>query len=168
MKMTRLLLFHTALACLTAFSFSAHACPLGQNEQTLTIGRVMRNLGRFYMPTEMIYIKGTNSNEDPITNAELANAADKLNIAITCADAVIKNPSGDLLPSKAAFLSGEALTEYIEDLVYYMTDFKTALAEVRELLGKLEMQSPADRKFEELKEKCQEVDDLINHAHKKL
>lgn len=157
------------LSLILASSFASAACPLGENETTLTVHRVMRNFGRYTSPAEDIAFKTTNpySNEK-VEDAEYTAAAASLDIAISCADAVLANPTGELLPDKSVFLEGKEKADYIDSYIYFMEEFKTGLGEFRDLLLATLAQKPEARDYPALKRKGDELNDLINHAHKRL
>ena len=147
----------------------ASACPLGEKEDVLTIQRVMRNFGRFILAAEMVTLKANNPNETKsVHDKEFVEAAAKIDVAISCADAVIANPSGRLLPDNALELQGDALAEYIDSLVYFMDEFKTSLTEFRDLLLLTASQKVEQRDYLALKEKNEEIDKLVLRAHKRL
>ena len=116
-----------------AASAWAQTCPVGRKDDHLNIHQIMINFGHYTLTADMVAVKGTNPAET-ITNEDLQKAADDLSVAAICADAVITgyqtNP--DLLPDKADFLSGDARTEYINDFIYFMTDFKDEIATYRD------------------------------------
>ncbi|MFS4457673.1 hypothetical protein [Bdellovibrio sp. HCB2-146] len=145
----------------------ASACPLGEKEDVLTIQRVMRNFGRFILAAEMVTLKANNPNEK-VQDKEFTEAAAKLEVAISCADAVIANPSGRLLPDNALDLEGEALADYIDSLVYFMDEFKTSLTEFRDLLTLTASQKVEERDYSALTAKTEEIDKLVLRAHKRL
>lgn len=140
------------------------ACPIGEKEDHLTIQRVMRNLGRFLMPTELIIYSATNSQET-ISVTELQQAVEKLNLAESCTTEVISNPSGDLLPLSVQQMSEENRQEYIEELVFYMTELRRALQELVQLIqpsvtGEIDLNL--------CRAKLREIDRIVNRAHQKL
>jgi len=145
-------------------------CPLGEHESTLTVGRIMRNFGRFTMVADSIAADGVDPwGHKPVTAAQMTEAIDKLSQSIDCADAVLKNPTGDLLPGKLTFITDEKeRAAFVDDYVYFMTDFKDGLIEYREIFKKLQAQKPEDQKFDEANSKREELDNLVNRAHKKL
>lgn len=147
----------------------ASACPLGEKEDVLTIQRVMRNFGRFILAAEMVTLKANNPNETAfVQDKEFTEAAAKIDIAISCADAVIANPSGRLLPDNALELQGDALVDYIDSLVYFMDEFKTSMTEFRDLLLLTASKKVEERDYLALKEKNEEIDKLVLRAHKRL
>lgn len=127
----------------------------------------MRNLGRFLMPSEMVVLKGLNPAEK-IKDTDILDAITKLDVAISCIDAVIASPTGDLLPTKAQGLEGAAKADYVERYVYYMDSFKTLMVEFREMLEQAAALPAEGRNFQDLKVKMEEIDKTVNHAHKRL
>jgi hypothetical protein len=155
-----------AALCLTSLSTYAQ-CPLGQGETTLSIHRVMRNFGRFIMEADMISLKGVNPNET-VKDSEIQTAIVKLGYVIDCAQAVLDHPTGEILPDEASKLSGDALKEYIDDFLYFMTDFRDEVTQYRELLKKILTLKPEERDFHPVRDKSKEIDELVEHAHKKV
>ncbi len=140
------------------------ACPIGEKEDQLTIQRVMRNFGRFLMPTELIAYSSTNSEENiPVT--DLHQAIEKLYLAESCTTEVIKNPSGDLLPLSVQQMSEENRQEYVEELVFYMTELRNSLQELS-LLLKASVDGKIDLSL--CRAKLREIDRIVNRAHQKL
>lgn len=145
----------------------AKACPLGVNEDHLTIQRVMRNFGRFIMPAESLVYRGQNKAEK-ITDAELEEAIMKLSLVISCANAVIESPAGDLIPTVARSLPAAQKAKYIEKLVYFMEEFKLSVTEYQNRFIEMQTRPQNLRDFTELYGKTKEQDALIERAHQKL
>lgn len=147
----------------------ASACPLGEKETTLNVHRVMRNFGRYMSPAEEVAFKVTNPfGVEKVADQEFVDAAAKLDIAISCADAVVANPTGELLPDKVVFLEGQAKADYIDSYVYFMGEFKDGLAEFRDMLLATVAQKVEVRDYAALKRKADELNKLINRSHKRL
>jgi hypothetical protein len=163
------LVFFSLFAALMVCSAIAHAeCPLGEKETHLTIHRVMRNFGRFVTPADMVTIKGVNPNEK-VNDQELTIAIEKLGYVVDCAQAVLDNPTGDMLPTDAHNIEdAKTRQEYVDDFLYFMTDFRDGLIEYREMFKKTLLQKPEERDYKPLREKCIELDNLVEHAHKKV
>lgn len=143
-------------------------CPLGQKDSHLTIGRLMRNFGRYTADADYICIKSKNPREK-ISDAEITDATADLGIAIECAEQVLKNPTGDVLPTKLVFMTDEKeKAKLVDDYIYFMTDFKDALIEYRKVISELGTMKPSERNYSEACEKYEDVDNLVNRAHKKL
>jgi len=142
-------------------------CPVGSNDDHLTIHRVMQNFGRFTLAADSISLRSANPNET-ITDQQLNTAIENLGSAIDCAQAVLNNPAGDLLPDHASALSGDELKEYISDFVYFMNDFHDGLIEYRTLFQNILAKKPQERDFQPIRDKCKELDDLVEHAHHKV
>lgn len=143
-------------------------CPLGANETHLTVHRVMRNFGRFTIDADYLCIKSQNPNES-VQDTEIAEAITKLDMAIGCAEQVLKDPTGDVLPSKLELMTDEKeKAELVDDYIYFMTDFKDGLLQYRDLFKKLQLQPGLERNFTEANEKRLELNELVGRAHKKL
>ncbi|MBS1972255.1 MAG: hypothetical protein JSU04_18260 [Bdellovibrionales bacterium] len=168
--MTKLSLIIAGFIFMPLVSTADVACPLGAKEDHLTINRVMRNFGRFIMYADGVCVKAQNPWEkDHITDQEITEAIGKMDLVVACAEAVLKDPTGDVLPGKLLLMKDEKeKAELVDDYVYFMTDFKDAVIEYRELFKKLLTQKAADRNYDEVNTKRQEVDALVERAHKKL
>lgn len=143
-------------------------CPLGAKETHLTVQRVMRNFGRYISDADHLCVKGQNPSEK-VTDAEITLATANLGLAIACANEVLKNPTGDVLPSKLELMTDEKeKAELIDDYVYFMTDFRDELVLYRSMFQNVLAQPASERDFQEVNEKRQDVDQLVNRAHKKL
>ncbi len=153
----------------TAFFFlSASACPLGANENHLTIQRVMLNFGKYVSAADAIAVRSRNPHET-ISNSEISSAVEKLHLALSCANAVIQNPTGDVLPSKYYFLPEESEKKsYVEDFVDFMTDFRDSLKNYQDSLKQILEQKPEERKFQNVIDKMNAVDQQVDRAHRKL
>lgn len=167
--MARKLLKEVCVSVALMLPFAAGAvCPLGANETELTVQRVMRNFGRFISDADHLCIKAKNP-EELISNEEISAAINQLGLAIDCADEVLRNPTGDLLPSKIEFIQdAKEKKELVDDYIYFMTDFRDELIQYRKLFEALRAQEPALRNFQEINEKRQDLDHLVDRAHKKL
>jgi hypothetical protein len=168
--MTKITLIVFSFILLPFVSMADVECPLGAKEDHLTVNRVMRNFGRFIMYADGVCVKAQNPWEKSnITDAEISEAIGKMNQVVACAEAVLKNPTGDVLPGKLLIMTDEkAKAELVDDYIYFMTDFKDAVVEYRELFKKLLIQKPADRNFDEANSKRHEIDALVMRAHKKI
>ncbi len=147
---------------------SSQACPLGAKETHLTVQRVMMNFGKYVGQADYVVLLGAKYPNETVTDAQIADAVSRLGLAITCAEAVINNPTGDLLPGKSIFLEGDALKEYIEDYVYFMTDFRDALVHYKASFEAIGAVKAADRNWDELYAESKKLNDLIDHAHRKM
>lgn len=163
----KLLVVTLGLFLMTNISLAAATCPVGAKEERLTFQRVMRNFGRFTMPADMLALRGVNPNEK-ITDQEIQTAIEKLDVVVACAAAVIANPADDLLPASTRSLAGEKRQEYIDDLVYFLTDFRDGISDYRAMWSDALKKPYAQRDFQRLLQKSEKIDDLVNRAHKKL
>ena len=165
MKQARLLLFTLVFAPLASFAVT---CPLGAKETTLTVQRVMMNFGRYYAGFDDLSYKARTP-EETITDKDLETAGNNLEVAIACADEVLKNPTADVLPSKLTVMTDEAeKKDLIDSYLYFMEDFKEGLTECRQMVAMLLAQKPEDRKYDQLIEKSKEMNERIDHAHSKM
>jgi hypothetical protein len=130
----------------------------------------MRNFGSFTLAADSITLRSTNPwGHEETTEVEMGEAIDKLNLAIGCAEEVLKDPTGDVLPSKISSMTDEKeKAELVDDYVYFMTDFKDGLLEYREIFRKLQTQKPANRNFKEAKSKLDDLNEIVDRAHRKL
>lgn len=143
------------------------ACPLGAKEERLTIQRVMRNFGRFIMPAEMIAYRGQNKYE-VITDAQLQEAIEKLSLVISCANAVLENPSEELIPIASQKLPEPEKSQYLDSYLFFMDEFKLSVTEYQAVYIKLLAQPAAERNFLPLLDLTKKQDALIDRAHRKL
>lgn len=162
LRMIAFIIFFTPLV-----SFAE--CPLGAKETDLTIQRAMRNFGRFIMYADHLSIKSKNFAET-IEDVEIIEAIGKLDLVIACAEQILKDPTKeDVLPSKIHFMTDvKEKNELIDDYVYFMTDFKDAVTEYRGIFRNILTQKPSERNYSEAYEKYQDINNLVNRAHKKL
>lgn len=167
--MTKISLFALSFLFLPLVSLAAD-CPLGAKEDHLTVNRVMRNFGRFIMYADGVCVKSQNSWEkDSIEDSEISEAIGKMDLVVACAEQVLKDPTGDVLPGKLLIMKDEKeKQELVDDYIYFMTDFKDAVIDYRELFKKLLAQKKSERNFDEANAKRLEVDALVERAHKKL
>jgi hypothetical protein len=144
------------------------ACPLGAKETRLNVNRLMRNFGKAVSDADYICFKAKNPIET-VTDSDINEAINKLDMGIECAEEVLKDPTGEVLPGKLLIMTDEKeKAELVDDYVYFMTDFKDALIEYRDLYKALLAQKPSERNFTEVDEKRKDVDNLVMRAHKKL
>ena len=153
------------LSSLILFSVSASlACPLGPKETELTISRVMRNFGRFIMPSEALVQKSKND-AGSITETDFTNAITGIEGAAECAFTVLSDKSGKLIPSRADEFQGDARTQYLQKFYAHMNDFYSGLLEEDQLL-KQQMRLPnQNRNYQLLKDKAQDIRDRATAAH---
>lgn len=165
MKQALLLLFAFVVAPMASFAVT---CPLGPKETTLTVQRVMLNFGRYYANFDDLAYKARNPNET-ITDQDMQTAINNLEVAIACADEVIKNPTADTLPTKLSTIKDEAQRkDLIDSYLYFMEDFKDGLVECRQLVQTVLAQNPGERNYSPFIEKSKEMNERIDHAHSKL
>jgi len=150
------------------FPLASQACPLGAKEDHLTVQRVMLNFGKYIGQADNIALIGAKYPNETVTDAQIADVVNKIGLAITCAEAVIANPTGDLLPSKTVFLEGDALKEYIEDYVYFMTDFRDAMIHYKASFAAIGAVKAADRDWNALYAESEKLNSIIDHAHRKM
>lgn len=146
---------------------SAFACPLGVKEEHLTFQRVMRNFGRFVMPAEMIAYRGQNKYE-VITDTQLQEAIEKLSLVISCAHAVLENPTEVLIPAAGRKLVEPEKSEYLESYLFFMDEFKASVTDYQSVFIKLLAQPSAERNFIPLLDLTKKQNALIDRAHRKL
>lgn len=148
-------------------STAAQTCPLGAKEDHMTIQRVMRNLGRFIMPAEMISLRSVNVYE-VITDQQLEEAIAKLNLVISCAQAVIDQSTGDMVPMHARRFEAEKLKTYMDDLVFYMDEFQEELLTYQNLFIVELAKEKSLRNFTAIQKQTKRQDIFIDRAHKIL
>ncbi|MGE0634685.1 MAG: hypothetical protein AB7O96_19890 [Pseudobdellovibrionaceae bacterium] len=146
-------------------SFSS-ACPLGKNESHLTVQRVMRNLGRFTLHAESVTLKGINPH-DTVQDSELQKAIDDLDIAMSCLQAVIQNPKGDLLPSHSQTFKGQGLEDYIHLYIALMREFKIVLFDFQKMLKAI-LLTTGQRNFDIPRNHMLVIDEYVTRAHQAM
>ncbi|QDK36697.1 cytochrome b562 [Bdellovibrio sp. NC01] len=152
---------------LTFAPIASMACPLGAKDDHLTIQRVMINFGKYVGQADHIALLGAKYPNETVTDADIQDAITKIGLAMSCAQAVVDNPTGDMLPGKAMFLEGDELKEYVEDFVYFMAEFKDQLAHYQASFQAMLATKAADRKWDPLYEESEKLNDFIDHAHRK-
>ncbi len=143
------------------------SCPLGAKEERLTTQRVMRNFGRFTMPAEMIAYRGQNKYE-VITDAQLQEAIEKLSVVISCANAVLENPTNELIPTAGQKLPDPEKSEYLDSYLFFMDEFKASVTDYQSAFIKLLSQPVDERNYLPLLDMTKKQDALVDRAHKKL
>lgn len=140
-------------------------CPLGKNEESLSLARVMRNLGRFTLKADSAASNGFRDLAT-VTDGELTLAIEDLNLAQACAKAVINQPANeDLWPSNAHNLTGTEQEEYLQKFFKFMSDFDKGLAEYQQMFVELLSQTPEQRNFSTVFTKREELTALVDEAH---
>lgn len=145
----------------------ADTCPLGAREDHLTIQRVMINYGKYVGGPDHVVLLGARYPNETVTDADISNAISQLGLAIVCAQAILDNPTGDLLPGKASFLTGSELKEYVDDFIYFTNEFRDALAVYRDSFSKLLATPKESRNWELLYAESKDLNELIDRAHRK-
>lgn len=154
---------------LAAVPFFAQAgtCPLGEHDDHLTLPRVMVNFGRFTTDADLVSLKLNDPWKPIVTDAEITAAAVRLGGAIDCADAVLAHPEGDLLPGYLDKLSKQAREEAVEDFVSFMSDFRDLLALYQKSLFDY-VAAPLEKRDATTMDRIRhEIDDTVDHAHRK-
>lgn len=146
---------------------SAATCPLGAKDDHLTVHRIMINYGKYVGPADHIVLLGARYPNETVTDSDISTSIDQLGLAIACAQAILDNPTGDLLPDKASFLTGQEQKDYIDDFVYFTNEFHDALVVYRDSFKKMLATPKASRNWELLYAESKELNDLIDHAHRK-
>lgn len=145
----------------------ADACPLGKGEAQLTIARVMRNFGRFTVEADSNALKGINPH-DKVTVGQIRKSIDDLGVAISCAQAVLEAPHGDLLPSCTKALTGKAFKDYVSTYLRLMKEFEVALAVYQDLFKQALAKSENERSFDVIYKQSKSIEELVDAAHKEL
>ncbi|MBO9665982.1 MAG: hypothetical protein J7501_04150 [Bdellovibrio sp.] len=144
------------------------ACPLGPKEDHLTISRIMRNFGKGFDKAETVARKASDP-WDAANDNDFKAGIEGLNMAISCAAAVLANPTGELLPSKLMLMTDEAQKKELTDAyIYFMEDFKEGLTEYRDLLTQNLAKKPEERDFAAIIHMNEQMNKRINKAHKSL
>jgi hypothetical protein len=156
-----------SLCLLLSLNSLAQTCPLGPKDEHLNIHRIMINYGKFVGQADHIALLGARYPNETVTDADITDVIDRLGSAIACAQAILDNPTGDMLPDKASFISGQELKDYIDDFLYFTTEFRDALVHYRTSFVAISQVAAAQRNWEDLYQESQELNDLIDRAHRK-
>lgn len=152
---------------LAIFPLISDACPIGAKEDHLTISRVMRNFGRYSREAESLTLLGKDYPLD-VKESVLDKAITDLNLVVSCADAVINDPSGDLLPVAADDYTGIERENYILKFVNFMQEFKVSTLHFQSLLVMEKNKAPSDRNYKNAYEYTKKFNEIIDLAHKEL
>jgi hypothetical protein len=142
-------------------------CPLGANQNHLTIQQVMTNFGKYVGQADYIAMRGAKYPDQALAEADITDAAAGIVIAQNCAQAVIDKPEGDLLPSRTVFMDAATKKAYVDNFVYFMTDFRDALIKYHTDFAALAAQKPADRDWNALYQESTDLNNMIDHDHRK-
>lgn len=142
-------------------------CPLGNKEDHLTIHRVMRNFGRFMNPADLLALKSEKDSES-ITDTEIQNAASKLQIVESCLQAVLDNPTGEMLPDKVSEMSEEEKQKYVPLFLKLMNDFKVEVITFRSQLEQILSVEKASRNFKPYYSQYELINRMVDDAHQEL
>lgn len=143
-------------------------CPLGKNEDHLTIQRIMMNYGKFVSDADHVAVFGARYPSEDLTDQDIQKAINQLNLAINCAQAILNNPTGDLLPNKVNDLHGTEQEEYIADFVSFTEDFRDALVAYQLSFKKILIEEVKNRNWEPIYQESLALNEMISHAHRKL
>lgn len=152
---------------LVIFPLAIEACPLSPKEDHLTISRVMRNFGRYSREAESLTLTGKDFPLD-VKESILDKAINDLNIVVICAEAVINNPTGDLLPTAADDYTGIERENYILKFVNFMHEFKASTLHFQSLLINEKNKNLANRNYKIAYEYTKTFNEIIDLAHKEL
>jgi hypothetical protein len=152
---------------LAIFPLAIEACPISPKEDHLTISRVMRNFGRYSRDAESLALTGKDFPLD-VKESILDKAISDLNIVVTCAEAVINNPTGDLLPVAVDDYTGFERENYILKFINFMHEFKASTLHFQSLLITEKNKNLADRNYQIAYEYTKKFNEIIDLAHKEL
>lgn len=151
----------------SSISVFAKICPLGAKEDTLTLARVMRNFGKAVRDADGLAVETKQWPEEGTTEKLLA-ASQPISMGIVCADELINNPTGDLLPKKLNELQGEMREQYLKHYIDALKKFRDGLVEYKRILEDLAALPADQRKFEGLYIHYKYMDDMVNTFHDHL
>ncbi len=154
-----------ALMTLPNLSLADVVCPLGKKEDHLTIHRVMLNFGKYTMDADSIALKDVTPQQD-VTETQITTAIEKLKLAQACADAVIANPMGDMLPDAADGLPPVQRQKLIDDLLMFMQEFSDGLIDYQDALTQVLNTPVASRNYHQVYVICGSLNDLVTRAHR--
>lgn len=127
----------------------------------------MRNFGRFILPAELITYRSQNKPES-VTDAQLQEAIEKLSVIINCANAVLENPTGDLVSADVHDLPADDKANYLDSYTFFMDEFKLSIIDYQSAFIKILAQPQAERDYSKLMQLTKDQDALIDRAHRKL
>lgn len=148
-------------------AWAGPSCPLGPRQDHLTIHQVMINFGSYTLAADTLAEKFVMPYED-VSNDLISTAAKDLDIAKACAEAVLANPSGDLLPSGMNSLSAADREKMVSDFLAFMIEFHDALLDYRDGCLDLLREKPEVRNFKNLFALHTNLTAIANRAHGKL
>ena len=160
-------IFFLAVSFIAFTQNSFATCPNGPHNDHLTLPQVMVNFGLFVGPADDVAIRSQNPNET-ITDEQINAGIKGLASAVECVSAVLANPTGDLLPDDADKVTGAARDDYINDFLYFMGEFKDELGTYSATLSQLLTEKAGTRNFQPVYQESQNLEDLVDHAHRKL
>lgn len=157
-------LFLPILLSVALLPVSGNACPLGAGETTLTFTRVMRNFGRGIFGADQATKKGLASPAS-VADTELVNAQSGISVAMNCAEAVLLDRSGVLVPRKTASLVGEARERYLKVFLQRMKEFHEELGRYRAIYLRILETPVAERDFTTAGNQMRAVAESAARAH---
>lgn len=143
------------------------ACPLGKGEAQLTVQRVMRNFGRFTLKADKNALRGKNP-FDHVSSNEIRDSIADLDLAISCAEAVLAAPTGLKLPTCTQSLSGKMYDDYVSLYLQLMRDYSAGLREYQQIFKDILDRPENNRSFDAAYNYSKELEKLVDAAHKSL
>jgi hypothetical protein len=139
---------------LLAFSRAfASACPLGSQDQGLTLQRVMKNFGKYTAKPDRLVTQALGSLEN-IKDQDLEQAALDLEIVQACISAVLESQDPALRP------------QGMEDVfIKLIGRFGDLIKNYRQEFIQLRAQSANSRDFSRVAEAKKQMSDFVDEAH---
>jgi hypothetical protein len=157
-------LFLSGVIFSAASARASESCPIGPKDDHLTVHQVMKNFGEYTLKADQI--ADLYSMPGPVVNDDQLNAAiADLKVAKACVEAVLANPTGDLLPDAAKFLAGTKREKLLNDYVSFMSEFRDELFYLQREIEKVLTESPGQRDLKDVHSEYQELENLVNRAH---
>jgi hypothetical protein len=152
----------SALTCLNLTQ--VYACPVGPNEETLTLSRVMRNFDKYSRLAQSSVGRGL-ENPTSVSNVEIEQVITDFTVIDSCTEAVLSSEGFDLLPVKAKRLTGQEQIDFIAKYFDYMTRFKAEAILYSDEFETLRSQTIEERDFTKANRTKKSFNALIDDAH---
>lgn len=164
-----------AVMVLITFATDARAttCLPGPKEDTLSLGRIMRNMGRGFLPAESAALKGV-QNPQSVSYDEVMKAISGLVMVRSCLEEAKKfSENQALLPNRAYFMKNESdRADFMKVYLARMEVFGQQVNELREMFELLVstqgLRLPSTNPFTAIQEKIKLANEHINQSHSKM
>lgn len=155
----------TAILIVVLASLSAHAeCTKRPGASDLDFPQIMYHLGRVSRIGGMLAMKGMN---DPfkVKDSDYQEAVTAIDIAKECVDLSINDTTGNLLPRKAATLTGVDRDAYLKLYTTHMNKYAVSMDELRAMICDAQLAPSDPQIWLDMHDKERELIDIANDAH---